>query len=176
MRHLRRLKSCLMKRSAFPSRAIRFGIDGIVGLFPGLGDVLAGLLSCIIPIAAWVRGVPYVTLAAHDRQRRHRAFSSASIPLPRRRLRHRLENESPQLPAAQRHSDSRAATPGRTGCFLLAARRALIAIFLPFPSLLLIWLLDLADHPLMIQSLRSRTGSIRSAIQSKNTSGRSAVW
>ena len=46
-----------------PFTRIRFGIDGIIGLVPGLGDVLAGLLSLIIPIAAWIRGVPYITLA-----------------------------------------------------------------------------------------------------------------
>jgi hypothetical protein len=45
-----------------PGTSIRFGLDGILGLVPGLGDVLAGLLSLIIPIAAWIRGVPYVTL------------------------------------------------------------------------------------------------------------------
>jgi hypothetical protein len=45
-----------------PGTGIRFGIDGIVGLIPGLGDVLAGALSLIIPLAAWIRGVPYVTL------------------------------------------------------------------------------------------------------------------
>jgi len=45
-----------------PGTQIRFGIDGIIGLVPGLGDVLAGLLSLVIPIAAWVRGVPYITL------------------------------------------------------------------------------------------------------------------
>jgi len=46
-----------------PGTSIRFGLDGIIGLIPGLGDVLAGLASCIIVIAAWFRGVPYVTLA-----------------------------------------------------------------------------------------------------------------
>jgi hypothetical protein len=46
-----------------PGTGIRFGLGGIVGLVPGLGDVLAGLLSLIIPLAAWIRGVPYVTLA-----------------------------------------------------------------------------------------------------------------
>ena len=46
-----------------PGTGIRFGLDGIIGLVPGLGDVLAGLLSLIIPLAAWIRGVPYVTLA-----------------------------------------------------------------------------------------------------------------
>jgi Domain of unknown function (DUF4112) len=45
-----------------PGTGIRFGIDGIIGLVPGLGDVLAGMLSLLIPIAAWVRGVPYITL------------------------------------------------------------------------------------------------------------------
>lgn len=46
-----------------PGTSIRFGIDGIIGLIPGLGDILAGLASCIIVIAAWFRGIPYVTLA-----------------------------------------------------------------------------------------------------------------
>jgi hypothetical protein len=46
-----------------PGTRIRFGVDGIVGLIPAIGDVLAGLASCILIFAAWVRGVPYVTLA-----------------------------------------------------------------------------------------------------------------
>jgi hypothetical protein len=45
-----------------PGTSIRFGIDGIIGLIPGLGDILAGLASCIIIVAAWFRGVPYVGL------------------------------------------------------------------------------------------------------------------
>jgi Domain of unknown function (DUF4112) len=45
-----------------PGTGFRFGIDGIIGLVPGLGDVIAGILSLLIPIAAWVRGVPYITL------------------------------------------------------------------------------------------------------------------
>jgi hypothetical protein len=45
-----------------PGTSIRFGLDGIVGLIPGLGDILGGLASAIIVIAAWVRGVPYITL------------------------------------------------------------------------------------------------------------------
>jgi hypothetical protein len=45
-----------------PGTSVRFGLDGIIGLVPWAGDVLAGLASCIIVIAAWFRGVPYVTL------------------------------------------------------------------------------------------------------------------
>jgi hypothetical protein len=46
-----------------PGTNIRFGIDGIIGLVPGLGDILTGLASCIIVLAGWFRGIPYVTLA-----------------------------------------------------------------------------------------------------------------
>ena len=60
---LQRLEILLDEAFRVPGTQIRFGIDGIVGLVPGLGDVLAGLLSLVIPLAAWVRGVPYITLA-----------------------------------------------------------------------------------------------------------------
>lgn len=46
-----------------PGTSIRFGLDGIVGVIPGIGDVIGGIASCIIIIAAWMRGVSYVTLA-----------------------------------------------------------------------------------------------------------------
>ena len=59
---LHRLEILLDEAFRIPFTSIRFGIDGIIGLIPGLGDVLAGLLSLIIPIAAWIRGVPYITL------------------------------------------------------------------------------------------------------------------
>jgi hypothetical protein len=59
---LQRLEILLDEAFAFRAQPIRFGLDGIIGLVPGLGDVLAGLLSLVIPLAAWIRGVPYVTL------------------------------------------------------------------------------------------------------------------
>jgi len=62
-RTLHNLEILLDEAFRIPGTHIRFGIDGIIGLVPGLGDVLAGLLSLIIPLAAWIRGVPYVTLA-----------------------------------------------------------------------------------------------------------------
>ena len=46
-----------------PGTSIRLGLDGLIGLIPGLGDLLAGLASCLLIVAAWIRGVPYVTLA-----------------------------------------------------------------------------------------------------------------
>ena len=59
---LRRLEILLDELFRIPGTGIRFGIDGIIGLVPGLGDVLAGVLSLVIPLAAWIRGVPYITL------------------------------------------------------------------------------------------------------------------
>jgi hypothetical protein len=46
-----------------PGTSIRFGLDGIVGFIPGIGDLIGGVASCIIIIAAWVRGVSYITVA-----------------------------------------------------------------------------------------------------------------
>jgi hypothetical protein len=60
--NLRKLEVLLDEAFRVPGTDFRFGIDGIIGLVPGLGDVIAGLLSLLIPLAAWVRGVPYVTL------------------------------------------------------------------------------------------------------------------
>ncbi len=45
-----------------PGTSVRFGLDGIVGVIPGIGDLIGGIASCIIIIAAWVRGVSYPTV------------------------------------------------------------------------------------------------------------------
>jgi len=59
---LKQLEHLLDEAFRVPGTNFRFGIDGIIGLVPGFGDVLAGILSLIIPLAAWIRGVPYITL------------------------------------------------------------------------------------------------------------------
>ncbi|MDE1162079.1 MAG: DUF4112 domain-containing protein [Acidobacteriaceae bacterium] len=46
-----------------PGTSIRFGLDGIIGFVPGIGDILGGLASMVIVLAAYVRGVPMVTVA-----------------------------------------------------------------------------------------------------------------
>ena len=45
-----------------PGTQIRFGLDGIIGLIPGIGDALGGIASCIIVLAAYVRGAPLITI------------------------------------------------------------------------------------------------------------------
>ena len=59
---LRKLEILLDEAFRVPGTQVRFGLDAIIGLVPGIGDVLAGLASLVIPLAGWIRGVPYVTL------------------------------------------------------------------------------------------------------------------
>lgn len=61
-RNLARFVHLLDDCFRIPGTPIRLGIDGLIGLIPGLGDVLAGLASSVLILAAWIRGVPYVTL------------------------------------------------------------------------------------------------------------------
>ena len=46
-----------------PGTGIRFGIDGIIGLIPGIGDVIGGVLSSYIVFEARRLGVPSWKLA-----------------------------------------------------------------------------------------------------------------
>lgn len=46
-----------------PGTHIRFGLDAIIGLIPGVGDLITGMASFLIIFAAWERGLPRVTLA-----------------------------------------------------------------------------------------------------------------
>ena len=41
---------------AIPGTKFRVGVDALLGLFPGVGDVLAGVLSSYIVLTAWRRG------------------------------------------------------------------------------------------------------------------------
>ena len=61
--HLDMLSHLLDDFIRIPGTPIRFGLDGIIGFIPGIGDVLGGLASTIIIVAAWTRGIPKVTLA-----------------------------------------------------------------------------------------------------------------
>ncbi len=61
--HLDMLSHLLDDFIHIPGTPIRFGLDGIVGFIPGIGDILGGLASSIIIIAAWTRGIPRVTVA-----------------------------------------------------------------------------------------------------------------
>lgn len=62
-RHLEQLAALLDDLFRIPGTEIRFGLDPLLGLLPGLGDALSGLISMVLVQAAWERGLPRVTIA-----------------------------------------------------------------------------------------------------------------
>ncbi len=46
-----------------PGTAIRFGLDPLIGLVPGIGDLITGAASFLIIFSAWQRQIPRVTVA-----------------------------------------------------------------------------------------------------------------
>lgn len=59
---LEHLASLLDDIFRIPGTPIRFGLDPLIGLVPGLGDVITGLMSFLIIYGAWQRGLPKVTM------------------------------------------------------------------------------------------------------------------
>lgn len=141
---LERLEILLDEAFVVPGTGIRFGLDGIIGLVPGLGDVLGGLLSLVIPVAGWVRGVPWVTLV---RMMSNLAIGVVvgSIPIlgdmfdiawkPNRRN-YRLLRRS--LGEPRRHT-------ARDWAFLLILMGVLVMVF-ALPLILLVWMVVWISH------------------------------
>jgi hypothetical protein len=144
-RTLHGLEILLDEAFRLPGTQFRFGLDGIIGLVPGLGDVLAGVLSLAIPLAAWVRGVPYITLA---RMAANLGISVlvGSIPIfgdlfdivwKANRRNYRLLQRS--LGASRRHN-------WRDWAFLLLLAAALGLVF-AIPVALVVWFLAWLTRP-----------------------------
>ena len=176
MRRCSGLEFLLDEAFRIPGTNFRFGMDGIIGLVPGLGDVLAGLLSLIIPLAAWMRGVPYVTLL---RMAANLGIGVlvGSIPGARRPVRCGVEGEPAQLraaapsswPAAPPHlarlgiSARAGFVSGRNLCHSAAAGGVAAGV-------------AAAALSVRVRAALSGLRGNGSAIQSSQPSGRSAVW
>ena len=61
--HLEYLVALLDDIFRIPLTGIRFGLDPLIGLIPGLGDWITGAVSFLILVAGWRRGLPRVALA-----------------------------------------------------------------------------------------------------------------
>jgi hypothetical protein len=61
--HLDYIAALLDDMWNIPGTKIRFGLDGLIGWIPGIGDAMASVASCIIIFASWRRGVRTITLA-----------------------------------------------------------------------------------------------------------------
>jgi hypothetical protein len=60
--HLEYLVALLDDIFRIPLTGIRFGLDPLIGLIPGVGDWLTGAVSFLILVAGWQRGLPRVAL------------------------------------------------------------------------------------------------------------------
>lgn len=63
LHRLKRLFNLLDSRFRVPGTNWRFGLDGIVGLVPGVGDAAGALISLYIVAEAWRLGVRKRTIA-----------------------------------------------------------------------------------------------------------------
>jgi Domain of unknown function (DUF4112) len=57
------LANLMDDRFAVPGTPLRFGWDSVIGLFPGLGDVLTSAISLLIVHHAWQTGASRFTIA-----------------------------------------------------------------------------------------------------------------
>jgi len=60
---VRWLASMMDDRFGVPGTKLRFGLDSVLGLFPGLGDVLTSAIALLIVHHAWQAGASKLTLA-----------------------------------------------------------------------------------------------------------------
>ena len=62
--HLARLTATLLDSAfSFPGTSIRIGLDPLIGLIPGFGDSLAGLLGASLLLLGAQLGLPRIVLA-----------------------------------------------------------------------------------------------------------------
>ena len=142
---LRKLEILLDEAFRIPFTRIRFGIDAIIGLVPGLGDVIAGLLSLIIPVAAWSRGVPYITII---RMAANLCIGVlvGSIPILGDAFDIAWKQNRRNYRLLQRHLVEPRRHTWKDGAFLLVLA-SVIGLIFALPIVLLIWLLEWLIHP-----------------------------
>ena len=63
LQRIERLAYLLDARYRLPGTRFRFGLDGIVGLIPGIGDVATSAISAYIVYEGWRLGAPRRVLA-----------------------------------------------------------------------------------------------------------------
>ena len=158
-----------MRPFASPALQYASGLMASSGSFPVLGDVLAGLLSLVIPLAAWIRGVPYITLV---RMAANLGIGVlvGSIPLLGDAFDIAWKANRRNYRLLRRHLGEPRRHTWRDWLFLRVSGAHAGVIF-AVPVVLAVWLISLARASL---TGRPRLSTLRVTI--KRGSGRSAVW
>ncbi len=127
-----------------PGTSIRFGLDGLIGLVPGLGDILGGLASSLLVVAAWVRGVPSITLVRMVVNIGIEVLLG-TIPLLGDLFDIAWKANRRNYALIVRHLEQSRRQTWKDWVFLLLIAVTLAAIFLA-PILLLLWFLEWLGH------------------------------
>ena len=108
LEQVRFIANLMDDRFVVPGTGLRFGLDSIVGLFPGFGDVITTAISLLIVHHAWQSGASKFTLARMlgnvgiD-------FVVGVVPVVRRPVRFRVQGEP------QEHAPARGASQQARG-------------------------------------------------------------
>jgi hypothetical protein len=133
-------------RFVIPGTRIRFGLDAIIGLIPGIGDAIAAFASIFIVFSAWKRGVARVTLL---RMVLNLAIEDTlgAIPVVGDMAHIAWKANRRNYKLLIRHIEQPHRHTWKDWLFLAALSAILMAIFI-VPLLVLAWMLDWILHHL----------------------------
>ncbi len=142
---LERLASLLDDIFRIPGTNLRFGLDPIIGLIPGIGDLVSGLASSLIIFAAWQRGLPRVTIA---RMVANVALDSllGSMPLAGDLFDAAWKSNRKNMDLLQRDSTIRRRSNAWHDWLFLLGIMLVIALLVAIPIALVWWLISMAKR------------------------------
>jgi hypothetical protein len=145
---LDRLASMLDDQFRVPGTSLRFGLDPIIGLVPGIGDVISGLSALLFLYAAWERGLPRVTMA---RMVTNIAIDTLGgmIPVVGDIFDFTWKSNEMNLRLLERHAYERPGAQAADWAFVVAVLLA-AALAVVLPIVFLVWVVSRlsATHPL----------------------------
>lgn len=142
---LERLASLLDDIFRIPGTNLRFGLDPIIGLIPGIGDLVSGLASSLIIFAAWQRGLSRVTIA---RMVANVALDSllGSMPLAGDLFDAAWKSNRKNLDLLQRDATVRRRSNAWHDWLFLIGIMLVIALLVTIPIALVWWLISMAKR------------------------------
>ncbi len=125
-----------------PGTRIRFGLDALAGLIPGVGDALTGVASFLILHAAWQRGLPRVALL---RMLAHVALDSiaGTVPVLGDLFDVAYKSNRRNVELLRRYQERGNRQQSKRDWFFLLFLVLTVALLVALPFLLLAWVISL---------------------------------
>jgi hypothetical protein len=110
-----------------PGTRIRFGLDPIMGLVPGLGDTVGAFISTLLILQSSRHGVPKIVLA---RMAMNVLINTAagSVPVVGDAFSAYYKSNARNYELLQRHANTRRASTGRDWMFVISLITAMLLI------------------------------------------------